>query len=180
MRIQTVLITASALTLAACGSPGGDADTDGDGVVSADEAAALTDAAGDEIKPLAGKYKVQTTFVKADGLPQEMIDMMGNSMTNSMEFCLTPEMADEGFGQRPDQEEDGCTMEKYVIDGSNMDMAMSCDAPDGSGAMKMAMSGTVTPTESDLTMTSQGMIPGMDEASIEMRVQQTRIGDCDK
>ncbi|MCK0127798.1 DUF3617 domain-containing protein [Erythrobacter sp. F6033] len=180
MRIQTVLITASALTLAACGSPGGDADTDGDGVVSADEAEALSNAAGDDIKPLPGNYKVETTFVKAEGLPKEMLDMMSASMGNSMEFCLTPEMAAEGFGQRPDQEDDGCTMEKYVIDGNNMDMAMSCTAPDGSGPMTMGMSGTVSPTESDLVMTSKGMIPGMDDASIEMRVQQTRIGDCEE
>lgn len=180
MRIQTVLVTASALALAACGSPGGDADTDGDGVVSSAEAKALTDSAGDAIKPLAGKYKVETTFVKAEGLPQEMTDMMGASVSDSTEFCLTPEMAAEGFGQRPDQADDGCTMEKYVIDGNNMDMAMSCEAPNGSGAVSMAMNGTVSPTESDLTMISSGMIPGMDEATIEMRIKQERIGDCDE
>ncbi|GMN03973.1 DUF3617 domain-containing protein [Erythrobacter sp. MTPC3] len=179
MRIQMALIAASALALTACGSPGGDADSDGDGVVTAEEAQALNASAADEIKPLPGKYKVDMQFVKAEGLPEEMQSMMGSSMTNSTEFCLTPEMADSGFGQMAQQDDDSCTIDRYVIDGNDMDMAMSCSPAGTPTPMEMTMSGTVSPTKSDMTMVSKGMFPGMAEASVEMRVTQERIGDCD-
>lgn len=180
MRIQMALIVPCALAITACGSPGGDADVDGDGVVTADEAQALSDSAADEIKPLPGKYKVEMQFVKAEGLPEEMQSMMGSSMTNSTEFCLTPEMAEGGFGTMTQQDDDSCTIKRYVIDGNDMDMAMSCSPPGAATPMEMAMNGTVSPTKSDLTMVSKGMIPGMDEASVEMRITQERIGDCEE
>ncbi len=170
----------AALSLVACGG-GTDADTDGDGEVTADEAQALAERSGDAIKPEPGKYRATMTFVNADipGAPPEMAEMMGNQMTNSYEFCMTPEMADQGFGEAMQgNDADNCTIGQFSIDGNQMDMAMTCDDPNA-GQMEMTMSGTVSPTESDITMVSKGVFGEMGDAEIEMKVKQERIGECD-
>ena len=171
----------AALSLAGCGGTGGDADTDGDGNVTMEEARAAAEAAGDTIKPLPGKYKATMQFVKAEipGAPPEMQDMLGANMSNTYEFCLTPEMADQGFGEALQEgQDDSCTISRLNINGNDIDMAMSCNEP-GAGEMAITMTGTVSPTKSDLTMVSQGMMGGMGNANIEMNVVQERIGDCD-
>jgi hypothetical protein len=177
-----LIAISSSIALAACGGAAGeDADTDGDGVVSTAEAAALLASEGGQMKPEPGKYSAKMTFIKADipGLPAEMQEMIGAQMANTFEFCLTPEMAEEGFGETMQQgRDDNCTMDRLDIDGGSIDMAMTCNDP-GSGQMQIAMTGTISPTGSDLTMVTQGAFGEMGEANIEMNVKQERIGDCD-
>jgi len=170
----------AALSLAACGG-GTDADVDGDGEVTAEEAQALAERSGDQIKPEPGKYRATMTFINADihDAPPGIADMMSEQMENSYEFCLTPEQAEQGFGEAmKDNQDDNCTIGQFSIDGNQLDMSMSCNDPNA-GQMDMTMSGTVTPTSSDITMVSQGMFGEMGDAEIEMNVKQERIGECD-
>ncbi|MEL7197677.1 MAG: DUF3617 domain-containing protein [Pseudomonadota bacterium] len=173
-------ISVLALALAACGGGATDADADGDGTVTADEASAAVAAAGDAIKPEPGKYKATMTFVKADipGAPPQMQEMLGSAMNQSMEFCLTPEEADEGFQKSMTEGQDGCEISNFNIDGNDLDMAMTCN-PGGSGEMNMSMTGNVTPTRSEMKMKMSGNMDGLGEADIEMDMVQERIGDCD-
>jgi len=169
-----------ALSLSACGG-GTDADSDGDGEVTAEEAQGLVERSGDQIKPEPGKYRAEMTFINADmpGAPPEMVEMMGESMTNSYEFCLTPEMAEQGFGEAmKGSQSDNCTINQFNIDGNAIDMAMSCDDPNA-GQMEMTMNGTISSTSSDITMVSKGTMGQMGDVEFEMSVQQERIGECD-
>lgn len=170
----------SALALTACADDTvGDAD--GDGTVSNAEARAVAESAGDAIKPLPGKYKTTLTFLKADipGAPPEMVEMMGDMMGRDFEFCLTPEMAEQGFEESlKEGQDDNCNISKFNIDGNNIDMAMTCADPDA-GDMSMTMKGSVAPTESDITMVTNGEMPGLGQANMEMNMKQVRIGDCD-
>lgn len=169
-----------ALVLAACSGGDADADANGDGTISSEEARTKLNAAGDQIRPEPGQYKMDMTFVKADipGAPKEMLDMLGRSMTNSFEYCLTQEQADKGFEESLTQgQDDSCEMTKMEISGGDIDMAMSCSDPN-TGKMEMTMKGTVTSTTSDLAMVTKGNVAGMGSANIEMKMSQKRIGDC--
>lgn len=170
-----------ALALAGCsGGSGTDADTDGDGKVTSDEMAAENAKDGGKLKPQPGKYKVEMTFVSIEGLPKEMQDMMGSRMNTTREFCMTEEMADRGFGrgQNDFDEDDDCTIDKYDIEGNQIDMQMSCKAGE-EAEMEMSMKGTVSPTSSDVTMITKGMMGDFGDGSVEMKMKQERIGDCD-
>lgn len=175
-----ILTATACLALAACGGGATDADADGDGTVTSDEAAAAMEAAGDDLKPEPGKYKASMTFVKADipGAPPQMQEMLGSAMSQSMEFCLTPEEANEGFKKSMTEGQEGCEIQSFNIDGNDLDMAMVCK-PEGGGEMNMTMVGNVTPTRSEMKMTMKGDMQGLGEAEIEMDMLQERIGDCD-
>jgi len=169
----------SALALAACSSE--NADADGDGEISAEEMRAEVENNADAIKPEPGKYKMTMEFVSADipGAPPEMQEMMAQGTNNSTEFCMTEEMAEAGYEEAlTEGQADSCTMEKFDIDGGDIDMAMTCEVP-GQGTSSVAMTGSVTPTSSEMNIKTEGTIPGMGEATMEMKMTQERIGDCD-
>lgn len=166
---------AMALMLVGCSS---DPDTDGDGKISAEEARA--EMANNAVKPEPGQYKVTMTFKSAEipGAPPEMMDMLGKSMSNTMEYCLTKEEADKGFEDSLTKGQgDNCTIERLKMDGGKIDMAMKCDEP-ATGPMQMTMNGEVTPTSADLTMKMEGKVANSQNAKIEMNMKQQRIGDC--
>ncbi|MEO0463656.1 MAG: DUF3617 domain-containing protein [Pseudomonadota bacterium] len=178
---KVLFVSLATMALTACGGGATDADADGDGEVTATEARAATQAAGANLKPEPGKYKSTMTFVTADipGLPEEAKGMMGSNMNFSSEFCMTQEMADEGFEQAAEQGQQGdCSMSKYEIDGSDVSMEMACKQP-GAGDMNVSMQGTVTPTRSEFDVTTKGEIPQFGEAEFTMSMVQERIGDCD-
>ncbi len=173
----------AALSLSACGGAGGvvDADADGDGEVTQEEAQAVADQIGDEVKPQPGQYKATLTFVSAElpGAPPEMVDMMGAASGNDYEFCMTEEMANQGYGEAMrENQDDSCTIDRMTIDGNDMDMAMSCNDPN-MGEMTISMQGNVSPTASDLTMVTEGTFGPMGEGKMEMNIKQERIGDCE-
>ncbi len=170
----------AALVLVACGGGAADADADGDGTVSVKEANAAVVAAGDAIKPEPGKYKASMTFVKAEipGAPPQVQEMLGSAMNQSMEFCLTPEEAEQGFQKSMTEGQDGCEISSFNIDGNDLDMAMTCN-PGGASEMNMTMTGNVTPTRSEMKMKMNGNMEGLGEAEIEMDMVQERIGECD-
>ena len=178
----TCVALSSALILAACGGGAVDADADGDGEVTAEEAQAAAAQVSDEVKPQAGKYRATMNFVNAElpGAPPEMVEMMGSAMQNQeTEFCLTQEEAEKGFGEAMrESQDDSCSISQLTLNGGSMDMAMTC-TEEGMGEVNIALTGTVTPTSSDLTMVTEGTFGPMGEGKVEMNVKQERIGDCE-
>ncbi|MEM7780676.1 MAG: DUF3617 domain-containing protein [Pseudomonadota bacterium] len=157
------------------------ADADGDGEITLDEVRAEMESEAGNMRPEAGKYTVNMTMVNADipGAPPEMVEMMGTMMNNSFEYCLTPEEAEQGWEESLKQGQDeSCTIEKFELDSGDIDMAMTC-TPQGGGEMRVAMTGNATPTRSEMTITTNGTLPQLGEANMEMSMVQERIGDCD-
>ena len=180
MRTTFLLPALGALALASCGG-GTEADADGDGEVTAEEAQELVERSGDKIKPLPGKYRASMKVVRTDipGAPPEMAKMMSSAMEQTMEHCVTPEMAAQGFGEAmKDSQNENCTIGRFSIEGNDMDMAMTCQEP-GAGTVEITMTGTVAPTESDMTMVTKGTFGEMGPGEFEMNMTQKRIGDCD-
>lgn len=175
-----IVIASAALALSAC-SGSENADADGDGEVSAQEMQAEAERAGGNIRPEPGKYSVTMDFVKAEipDAPPEMKDMMGSMMTNSFEYCLTPQEAEKGYEESlTEGQDESCSVEKFELEGGNIDMAMSCNAAD-QGDMNVTMTGNVTPDRSEINVVSKGTLAGMGDANIEMNMVQERIGECD-
>jgi uncharacterized protein DUF3617 len=167
----------SAFALAACGETTVDADADGDGDVTAAEVEALVT----DLRPDAGKYSVNLNLVKADipGAPQQMLDAMGGMMNRSFEYCLSEEEAEKGFEESlKEGQSDSCQIDKFALTGNDIDMAMTC-AAEGQGSMQVSMTGTVSPTRSDISVVSKGTIPPFGDSNFEMTMLQERIGDCD-
>lgn len=175
-----IVASGAALALTACGGSE-NADADGDGEVSAGEMQAEAERAGGNVRPEPGKYAVTMDFVKAEipGAPPEMKDMMGSMMSNSFEYCLTPEEAERGYEESlTEGQDESCSIQKFELDGGNIDMAMTCDSAE-QGNMNVTMTGNVTPERSEINVVSKGTLAGMGEADIEMSMVQERIGECD-
>ncbi|MEE4538744.1 MAG: DUF3617 domain-containing protein [Erythrobacter sp.] len=174
-----VLPSAAALVLAACGggdASTGDADTDGDGSLSMSEAGRAVDRAG-AVRPKAGKYEatIRMSGMEMPGMPAEMAG--GEGFTTSTQYCLTQEEVDSGWeGMMKEGQEGDCNYERFDIDDGEMDAIMVCKSPDGD--MRMAFSGTVGETASDLTATMTGGINGGEEGTMQFTAKHRRIGDC--
>ncbi len=179
MNTKGVMLGLAMLALAGCGGTT-DADADGDGEITGAEAQAAVDAAGGALKPQPGKYKATMTFLDANipGAPPEIKKMIGSSMSNTFELCLTPEEAERGFENAMTEGREGCKINTFVINGNDLDMTMSCDDP-ASGKMEVAMAGTVSPTKSDMKMTMNGNMPELGAMEMQMQFVQERIGECD-
>ncbi len=157
-------IAALGLALSACS--GGDvttadADTDNDGAVSVNEAAAVAEASG--MKPQPGKYRVTSD--------------LGGMKTN-VEYCLTEEEANRGFEEMMQEGQEGdCSYEKFELAGNDLDAVLVCKTE--AGDMRMTMAGEVSPTASDLEIGMSGSMGGMN-VDMTMKAKQERIGDCDE
>ncbi|MEO1221669.1 MAG: DUF3617 domain-containing protein [Pseudomonadota bacterium] len=176
-KFAAVATLTASIVLAACSEGTVDADSDGDGTVTAAEVGAVVS----DMRPEAGKYSVTMNLVKAEipGAPQEMLDAMGGLMNRTFEYCLTPEEADKGFEESlTEGQDENCTIEKFELTGNDVDMAMSCSG-EQQGNMRMTMTGTVSPTQSDISVVTTGTLPQIGEANMEMTMQQERLGDCD-
>lgn len=172
----------SALALSACGGAGGavDADADGDGEVTQAEAQAASEQLSDQVKPEPGQYRATMNFVTAEfpGAPPEMVEMMSLASGQTNEFCMTQEMADAGYGEAmKENQDDSCTISRLKVDGGEMDMAMTCNPPQV-GEVNISMTGTITPTRSEMNMISEGSFGPLGEGKMEMNIEQERIGDC--
>ena len=96
--------TAAAFVLASCGSS--NADADGDGEISLEEAAAKSD---EMIRPEPGEYRatVEMTDQQMPGAPPEAQDMMRAMMGSGEQvstFCLTREQAEREAEEREARE----------------------------------------------------------------------------
>ena len=179
MRRYVLLVAATAI-LAACGSP--DADADGDGTITMDEAA---EKSKDLVKPEPGKYRatVEMVNVEVPGAPKEMQEMMKRMISvgpQTHEYCLTKEQAAKGFEEmaRQSNKNDDCSFEKFDAEGGNIDAVMNCSRQ-GQGSARMTMQGTGTSTSSTMTMTMDAKAPDGKTMKMTMKSSQERIGDCD-
>lgn len=176
-KFAAAISLASVFALTACGGGTVDADSDGDGNVTAAEVSEVVS----DLRPDPGKYSVKMELVKVDipGAPQQMLDAMGTMMNNSFEYCLTPEEAGKGFEESlTEGQDENCSIDKFELTGNDVDMAMSCSG-EGQGDMQMTMKGTVSPTRSEIDVVTSGTLPQLGEANMEMSMVQERVGDCD-
>ena len=159
--------------VAACG--GGD-----DAVPSEAETTARASAGSSEIKPLPGQYRTQVQLLSAElpGAPAGAEAMMRQAMgSQTHEYCLTPEEADQSFAEMAKRSQDGsCTTNSYQANGNRFQAAVTCQSQ--AGTMRMTMEGTGSPTSSEITMAMNGDFGGMGPASLRMKMNNQRIGDC--
>ncbi len=185
MRLKGTLgagLALTALALAGCGGGAVDADADGDGSISSEEMREAVAEAGGDMKPEPGKYSTTMEMIEIDmpGAPDAVKNMMGSMMNQTTEYCLTPEMAEKGWEESIKDGQNGeCDVTTFTLDDGEVDMKMACEVEGGAGAMAIEMSGDVTSTTSDLTMSMNGSVPQMGEVSMKMGFKQKRIGDCD-
>ncbi|WP_379545950.1 DUF3617 family protein [Qipengyuania sp. DSG2-2] len=180
MKSRLALVAAVPLILAACG----DAPTE----VDPNDAEAMAELADNMVKPAAGEYEVTSELIdfEISGLPKDQSDMMRGMMeggfSQTTKYCLTEEEAEAGFEEsiREMQSAQGeCDYKKFAASGSSLEAEMTCNGPDGSVA-NMAMEGSLSETEQDITMTMDATSPEMpgDGMKMKMRMQSKRIGEC--
>jgi hypothetical protein len=176
---KTILLTAAA-TLAALSLTGCDnADKGPKSMEQAKEEAAKLD------RPKPGLYKQSMTITKFEipGAPPEMAAQIQAAMTKAQEsnFCMTPEMADQGFRDMFDKVgKDGeCKYERFDVSGGRLDALLHCEnAAQGKGTITMA--GKVGEEGSDVNVAVEqvgGQAP-MANAKIAMHLVSQRVGDC--
>lgn len=138
----------------------GSADADGDGTVSVAEAEGAMSASGFEPEP--GLYRSTSDFA---------------GMEDSVEYCITPEMAEQGVEAMMREGQTGeCSYEEFNLSGAGeLDAVMVCALEEGS--MRMEMEGTLTPTSSDMVMTMSGDVGGQ-SMTMTANSKSERIGDC--
>lgn len=158
------------------GCSGGNADADGDGKVSMDEAASQIAAEG--IKPQPGLYKATITMtgMEIPGMPAEMAGH-GSGMTTTTEYCLTEEDVAEGFEEMMKRGQNGeCSYDSFSLKDGKFDAVMVCKSDEGEA--RMTMNGTATPTSSDFTATMKMNVPEMGEGTMSFAAKHERVGDC--
>ncbi|MDC8754500.1 DUF3617 domain-containing protein [Erythrobacter sp. sf7] len=158
------------------GCSGGNADADGNGKVSMDEAASQIAAEG--IKPQPGLYKATITMtgMEIPGMPAEMAGH-GSGMTTTSDYCLTEEEVAEGFEEMMKRGQNGeCSYDSFSLKDGKFDAVMVCKTPEGDA--RMTMNGTATPTSSDFTATMKMNVPEMGEGTMSFAAKHERVGDC--
>jgi hypothetical protein len=72
-----------------------------------------------------------------------------------------------------------CTYERFSAEGGRLDAAMTCQT--GRGMItKSQVSGTFSPTGSNITMTNEATVPGLPGGRMQMDISAVteRLGDC--
>jgi Protein of unknown function (DUF3617) len=137
------------------------------------------------MRPEPGKYRITTKFTKVDipGLPPAAAANAGKMFSNtgqSTEFCLTPEQAAMGYEEMTKRAAQGkCTYDRFSAANGKLDAAMTCETGKGM-TTKSQVSGTFTPTGSNMTMASEATMPGTPGGRMTMEgsVVTERLGDC--
>ncbi|TCD06368.1 DUF3617 domain-containing protein [Erythrobacteraceae bacterium CFH 75059] len=162
-----------ALLLTACGS----ADPAPEGRSAGSEAALQGQA---EARPLPGQYRAQLTLVDASlpDAPPGAVEMMRQMMgARTHVYCLTPEEAQQSFAEMARRSQEGnCTTDSYEARGEQFRAALTCRSE--AGVVRITMNGSGGPTRSDMTLAMTGALGGRGDASMTMRLQNERIGDC--
>lgn len=136
-------------------------------------------------QPQPGQYRVVTriTDISIPGMPPEMAAQakgMFSATGQTVEYCMTPEQAAKGYEEMTRRSAEGnCTYDKFSAADGKLDAAMTCQTGKGM-VTKSAVSGTFTPTGSQLTMKSDATSPDMPGGGMHMEgaISTERIGDC--
>lgn len=179
MRFVLATPIALGLVLAACGESGS-ADTDGDGVISAEEMSA---AVADREPMQPGNYQLSMEVLELEdpeSSPEELqqarafFEMMGSMAPPQ---CMTAEDLDGGMMDVAEQMQSGdCQITSMNTSGANMNAEMSCQS-DGGGTANVTIDSTQTATSSEMTMTAVETSDAGDKR-LSMRIGMERIGDC--
>jgi hypothetical protein len=173
MRMKLFVPLAAATALAACG---GGAD---DEAISMEDA--MEEMADSDFMPRPGQYRTSQELLEFElaGMPENQMEMVRQAFASGAAeestYCITEEMTREKWIS--DMAESNCTITRFDTSGSEIDVAMSCEAEGGING-EMQMTGSSTGDSSDMVMNFSQTIPGMGEGKIRMRVQSERIGDC--
>lgn len=178
MRLFDVLtVGVATLALAACGKSA-------DAPKSPEQVAKEAAAAG-IARPQPGQYRVTTrvTNVSVPGMPADTAKQMQGMFSatgHSAEFCLTPQQAGMGYEEMTRRAAEGnCTYDRFTAADGKLDAAMTCQTGKGM-TTKSEMSGTFSPTGSQMTMKSDATMPDMPGGGMHMEAEVVtqRIGDC--
>lgn len=177
---RMIFAAAAMALLAGCGDSGG-ADADGDGNITAQEAAAEA-ASGGQVAMRPGRWeqKMELTEIDMPGMPAGMADMIKGQMGQGMTVthCLTEEDVQEPTPEMFSGEgQDNCKFEEFDRSGNNMRMRMSCDS-EGGGKVNIAMDGEygAEAYRLDMDMNSTGGAQG--DMNMKGAITARRIGDC--
>lgn len=184
-KFMGALVLSSALALAACGGAP-EADTDGDGTITQDEAEAVLANSDLVISP--GEWENTVEFVdiefddsqlpaEARGMIGPMLDAMRGQKTTT-KSCVTEEQAKEPAAEMfSGSDAADCEYSKFEFAGGSIDMAMTCTDPN-SGTANITNTGTYDADsyamEMDISMEGSEMGP----MKITAKSAGTRVGDC--
>lgn len=176
MRLIHALPLLAGLALAACNNSDDEL---------ADEALSMEDVLAEiednGIMPQPGQYIADVELISFEMPGATTIDMsvlqqeFAEGAASNSTYCVTEEMNREAWIS--EMTDNSCTVSRLTADGSEIDLAMSCTAPDGPQG-RILMTGTTTETGSDMEMAFNQPIPGIGDASIRLRVSAQRTGDC--
>lgn len=180
---KTILLAATAalaaLSLAGCDKAGDSGSRGPKTMEQAKEEAAKLE------QPKPGLYKQTRTITKFEipGAPPTAAAQMQAAMAKAREsnFCMTPEMANQGFRDVVDKIGKGkdCKYDRFAVSGGRIDALLHCEnATQGKGTITIA--GTVGEEGSDITVAvdQQGGQAPMANAKIAIHVVSQRIGEC--
>jgi len=136
-------------------------------------------------RPVPGLYSqtMKITKLEMPDAPPEMVKQMQAAMGQSepTDFCLTEEMAKEGFEQmfQEIENEGECTYDRFDVSGGKLDALLQCESKE-QGKGTITMSGNVTSQGSDVTVEIATVNPGapMGNSTIGMQMVSKRIGGC--
>ncbi|MFC3102166.1 DUF3617 domain-containing protein [Altererythrobacter lauratis] len=176
MRFICLLPVAAVLTLTACGD-------------SAEDSPTTLEEAAEEMTegptPQPGQYTTTTELLELNipGLTPEMQQMFEQMMAEGAQegasYCLTAaEVTSSREEMLKNMTESDCTVQRFDMSGGTIDAALTC--PPGTDGISgdVRMTGTMSETGADMTMSFKTQIPDMGEATIRMRAVTTRVGDC--
>ena len=176
-------IAAIGMVLTACSSEEETPAAEDSVAMSAED---VQSAAEGIVKPQPGQYTSKMEVLEFDvpGLPPEQADMMKSMMEGLGEqtasYCLTEEEVGNGFQDMVEASQDGdCTFDKFDTTAGTIDAAMTCKTPQGDA--KATLSGTATPTKSEMTINVDQQMPGVangGRGKITMKLVNERVGDC--
>lgn len=181
MKRATILVGAAMLlTLGAC-SKDNEKDEGHGGPQSAQEVAEEIS----EVKIQPGQWEAshETLEAKMEGAPQGMPAGMMDAMKGhktSFRYCITPEQAEKPGGDFFAAQKDAkCQYSDFSMSGGTVHGTMTCQSPDGRGAMTMKMAGNYTPTSYDTTVEMETSMGGQGmKMHLKSRGSGKRIGDC--
>ena len=178
MRLFVFAAPLAFVALAGCGESETEATSAEGGGISPTE---LAERARDTIQPQPGQYRavMEVLEVEIPGAPEGSGDMLRQMMDGqAREYCLTQEDVDKGYEEMAHQSQDGdCSFDRFHVDGGDIDALMVCTG-EQANTMRMAMTGTATPTSSVMNMTMTGDMTGMGESTLRMKATHERVGDC--
>lgn len=182
MRRAIVLpVIVATLALGACNKQGDSAG----GAKSPEQVRQEAEAAGVPMHPQPGKYRTTMKILDVSfpgmnpAMASRMKGMFGAS-GHSTEFCLTPDKAQMGYEEMTKHAAEGnCTYDSFKADAGKLDAQMTCQTGKGM-TTRSTLSGTFSPTRSDLKMTTGTSGAGLPGGGMHLQAEvlNERIGDC--